>query len=72
MVARKRRGPTVNAEWLAAELHWRTIMTFAWEFVLTVLLTTAAVVCLAEVWQQRQDRDSQDIRTFRDRVKKGH
>ena len=46
-------------------------MTFAWEFVLTVLLTTVAV-CLAEVWQQRHDRDSRDIQAFRDRVKKGY
>ena len=45
-------------------------MTIAWEFVITVLLTTTAV-CLAEVWQQRQDRDSRDIQAFRDRVKKG-
>ena len=45
-------------------------MTFAWEFVITVLLTTAAIY-LAEVWQQRQDRDSRDIQAFRDRVKKG-
>ena len=46
-------------------------MTFAWEFVLTVLLTTAAV-CLAEIWQAGEDRDSRNIQAFRDPVKKGH